>query len=445
MLAGAGSILGHMLSESHGISRPEQPSWIDHCLWWQVYPLGATGAPIRPEPGAGRPDAIVSRLDRLEPWLDYAIELGANGLSLGPIFASTTHGYDTTDHFRIDPRLGDDAAFDRLAQACRRRGLALMLDGVLNHVGADHPLFLAARDGGPQRSLFRFKDSDGARGADGPGYATFEGHESLAALNHDSQEIRDLAVKVLTHWLDRGATAWRLDAAYAVPPAFWAGVLPAVRQRHPEAWFVGEVIHGDYPAFVKDSTVDTVTQYELWKAVWSSLNDVNFYELDWCLQRHNDLLDSFVPATFIGNHDVTRIASRVGGAKAALALAVLMTVGGVPTIYYGDEQAFRGVKTETFGGDDEVRLALPDDPGGLAPAGAWMYRLHQELIGLRRRHPWLVRARTERTSLDNPHLAYDAVGPEGQRLHVSLSLEPRPRAEVHAPDEAPLIIEPPAD
>ena len=325
-----------------------------------------------------------------------------------------------------------------------------MLDGVLGHVGTEHPLFRAARAGGGERSLFRFDDAAAGEGssgdaAGGPGYATFEGHESLAALNHDSAEVRDLAVRVLTHWLDRGASAWRLDAAYGIAPAFWASVLPAVRERHPDAWFMGEVIHGDYAGFVEVSTVDAVTQYELWKATWSSLADVNFYELDWCLKRHNELLDRFVPATFVGNHDVTRIASRVGAGGAALAVVLLMTVGGVPSVYYGDEQAFRGVKTETLGGDDEVRPALPATPSELAPQGAWMLRLHQDLIGLRRRHPWLVRARTEVTELDNPRLSYDAVGEQGQRLHVSLSLDPVPRAEVRAPGEAPLVVEPPVE
>lgn len=226
----------------------------------------------------------------------------------------------------------------------------------------------AARSGGEGRDRFRFDDAAGGEG--GPGYATFEGRESLAALNHDSAEVRDFAVRVLTHWLDRGASAWRLDAAYGIDPAFWASVLPAVRERHPDAWFMGEVIHGDYTGFVEASTVDTVAQYELWKAIWSSLADVNFYELDWCLGRHNELLESFIPATFVGNHDVTRIASKVGAAKAALAVVLLMTVGGVPSVYYGDEQ--------------------------------------------------------------------------GQWLHVSLSLKPTPRAEVRAPDEAPLVVEPPA-
>ena len=84
-----------------------------------------------------------------------------------------------------------------------------------------------------------------------------------------------------------------------------------------------------------------MTQYELWKAVWSSLKDGNFFELDWCLKRHNGLMRTFVPLTFIGNHDVTRIASMVGSELAALGATILLTVGGVPSVYYGDEQALR--------------------------------------------------------------------------------------------------------
>ena len=437
------STLTSMSSEGTGITEAGDrglPAWVEHGIWWHVYPLGATGAPIRPAgPADGAP---APRLESLVAWLDYLVDLGASGLALGPIFEASTHGYDTTDHFRIDPRLGDDAVFDRLAEACRDRGVALMLDGVLNHVGTAHPLFRAAVAGGGERRLFYFDDADGSSGppAPGPGYAVFEGHEGLAVLNHDSDEVADLAVSVLSHWLGRGASAWRLDAAYAVPPSFWARVLPRVRSEFPDAWFVGEVIHGDYRGIVERSSMDSLTQYELWKAIWSSLLDENFFELDWCLNRHNGFLDSFTPLTFIGNHDVTRIASRVGDAKAALAATILLTVGGVPAIYYGDEQAFRGVKTERVGGDDQVRPELPSTPADLSPLGGWLHRWYQDLIGMRRRHPWLVHARTERIVLDNRHLEYDAVTGEGRRIRVRLRLDPAPWAEVEAPGEPALVM-----
>ena len=157
-------------------------------------------------------------------------------------------------------------------------------------------------------------------------FATFEGHGELVALNHDNPDVVDYTVDVMKHWLRRGADGWRLDAAYAVPDRFWAQVLPQVREEFGDAWFVGEVIHGDYSAHVRDAGVDSVTQYELWKAIWSSLNDGNFHELDHALARHNDFLDVFVPMTFIGNHDVTRIASKLENSRhLAHALVILLT------------------------------------------------------------------------------------------------------------------------
>lgn len=131
---------------------------------------------------------------------------------------------------------------------------------------------------------------------------------------------------VMRHWLARGIDGWRLDAAYAVEPHFWATVLPDVRAQYPDALFTGEVIHSDLDR-LKASTLESVTAYELWKAIWSSLNDANFFELDWTLTRHDELLDLTRPLTFIGNHDVTRITTLVGPQGAVLAMAVLCTVG----------------------------------------------------------------------------------------------------------------------
>jgi cyclomaltodextrinase len=375
--------------------------WVEHAIFWHVYPLGFTGAPR----AAGPVEPVVHRLRHLEGWLDYLIELGCNGLQLGPVFASSTHGYDTVDHLRIDPRLGDDSDFDRLIAACRERGISVLLDGVFNHVGRDFPLFQAALGGSA--------DAAGWFRREGDGWATFEGHDALVALNHGSDAVRGHVTTVMNHWLDRGAAGWRLDAAYAVPPEFWRAVLPAVRERHPDAWIVGEVIHG-LEEYREKAGLDAVTQYELWKAIWSALNDRNLFELAWTLERH--LPDAL---TFVGNHDVTRLASRLTDpAHLGHALAVLFTVAGTPSVYYGDEQAFRGVKEERAGGDDEIRPAFPATPDALAPFGAEVLRTHQRLIGLRRRHPWLARAETTVTHLTNRQLALRAT--DGRSTVVTL-------------------------
>lgn len=375
-----------------------EPGWVRHAIWWHVYPLGFVGA----FPATRAPEATEHRLRRVTEWLDHVVALGASGIALGPVFASRTHGYDTTDHYRIDPRLGDDTDFDDLVARAHDRGVRVLLDGVFNHVGTDFAPYLAARDGDDAAARWFHRSRDHA-------FHTFEGHADLITLNHGNPAVVDYVADVMTHWLDRGADGWRLDAAYAVPPRFWEKVLPRVRERHPDAWFVGEVIHGDYAAVVAKSGFDAVTQYELWKATWSGLNDGNFHELDWALRRHNEFLDTFVPQTFIGNHDVTRIATRIDDPRhVAHALVLLMTVGGVPTIYGGDEFGFRGLKEDRAGGDDAVRPEFGAPPLHADEAGAQMFALHQYLIGVRRRHPWLHTARTAALRLDNRHYVYEA-------------------------------------
>ena len=115
------------------------PGWVSDAIWWQAHPLGFVGA----EPTALPGGELRHRLPHLQRWLDHLLALGCNGLALGPVFASGTHGYDTVDHFRIDPRLGDDADFDGLVSAAHERGIRVLLDGVFNHVGRGHPAFRA--------------------------------------------------------------------------------------------------------------------------------------------------------------------------------------------------------------------------------------------------------------------------------------------------------------
>src|SRR3954454_3215955 len=277
--------------------------------WWHVYPLGFLGA----EPAALPVDAPVQhRLPGLEPWLDYAVRLGVEGLVLGPVFAAQTHGYDTVDHFRIDARLGDEDDLLRLLAKAHELGLRVVLDGVFNHVGRDFAAFADVRANGPGSpfaSWFRLKWPDGPDHE--PDLEVFEGHQQLVALNHQEPAVAAHVSAVLEHWCARGIDGWRLDAAYAVPPAFWREVLGPLRERHPQAWVFAELIHGDYAGFVSASGVDSATQYELWKAIASAINDANLFELAHALGRHNTFLESFVPVTFLGNHDTTRIASRL--------------------------------------------------------------------------------------------------------------------------------------
>jgi glycosidase len=159
--------------------------WARQVIWWQVYPLGFVGAEKESVP------RTVHRIPQLISWLDHLISLGCNGLLLGPVFASATHGYDTVDYLRIDPRLGDDADFDALVAACRARGVRLLLDGVFNHAG---------RDFAPVAQAL----------AEGPGSAA----EDWVAGLHDNGGIRPSGrpstASTSTSWPGRSAGAGRV-------------------------------------------------------------------------------------------------------------------------------------------------------------------------------------------------------------------------------------------
>ena len=406
-----------------------ETAWVDHVLWWHVYPLGFVGAERELAALGGLDGRVEHRLGRLEGWLDHLLSLGCNGLLLAPVFASTSHGYDTVDYFRIDPRLGDDADFDALVRACHDRGVRVLLDGVFNHAGRDFPPVAQALADGPGSEaaawVKQLYDNGGTITAD-----YFEGHDTLVTLDHDSPLVQDLVRDVLLHWLRRGIDGWRLDAAYAVPAAFWATVLPAVRQEFPEAWFVGEMIHGDYVRYVDESGIDSVTQYELWKAVWSSLDTVNFHELEWTLRRHAEFVEHFVPMTFVGNHDTTRVASQIHDERHwPHAAALLGFLPGVPCVYYGDEFGLEAVKEDRPDGDDAVRPPLPAERGLFRDPHPEVEGVYRRVLSLRRQHPWLVDAVTSTEQVANEHLLIHARARKGDgALTLALNLADQPYA-----------------
>ncbi|NQX12710.1 alpha-amylase [Microbacteriaceae bacterium VKM Ac-2855] len=390
--------------------------WAETAIWWHVYPLGFTGADTTRNPHG----ATVHRLPQLLGWLDDLLALGANGLLLAPVFDSETHGYDTIDYLRVDPRLGDEADLVALIRASRERGIRVLLDGVFNHVGRAHPWWREAVAAGPgSAAAARFASGPDAHTVDGLQVDVFEGHDALVVLNHENPDVVAAVQEAMAYWLERGIDGWRLDAAYAVPPAFWRATIEPLRERFPAAWFVGEVIHGDYAAYVEASGLDSVTQYEVWKAIRSAVQEGNWYELDWSLHRHNEFASVFLPMTFIGNHDVTRFASAIDDERHhGHAVAVLMFIAGTPSIYSGDERGMRAVKEERAGGDDAIRPTFPDEP---LPRND-LFRAHQEAIAFRRQHPWLANAQVRSEQLTNESVLFVATGPSGERAVLALNL-----------------------
>lgn len=389
---------------------------------YQLHSLGAAGAPAA-NADVDAPAPNGRGLRRLQTWLDHVVALGAGGVLLTPIFVSSTHGYDTVDPFRIDQRLGDDDDFAGFVDACHHRDLAVILDGVFNHVGRAFGPFRDVLARGASSDFAEWFRLDFARDdGDGFAYRTFEGHRELVALNHRMPAVLDWAEAVSRHWLDRGADGWRFDAAYAIPRPFLAALTERIRATHHGAFLFGEMIHGDYGGFVAETGLDAVTQYELHKAIWSSLNDENFFELAWALERHRDFASQFVPVTFAGNHDVTRLATQLREPTlAGCALAVVFTVPGLPCVYYGDEFAWPGRKEHRPGGDDAIRPALPERPEPVDAAQQHALEQHRSLIAMRRMRPWLATATLEIVERANRRIAFTVTG-DASALTVTLDV-----------------------
>nr|AIA86483.1 CAZy families GH13 protein [uncultured Corynebacterium sp.] len=109
---------------------------------------------------------------------------------------------------------------------------------------------------------------------------------------------------------------------------------------------------------------------------------------------------------------------------------MLMTVPGMPSVYYGDEQAFRGRKLEGFRADDELRPPLPRTPKDLFSGGEAMHRFYQRLIALRRQHPWLTRASLEVVGKENEWIEYAVHGTRGEHLDVRIEVAPVERLHI---------------
>ena len=292
-------------------------SWIEDAFFYHVYPLGYCGAPARndftspPQP----------RLEELTRRLDSIASLGVNALFLGPVFESASHGYDTVDHRTVDRRLGTNADLARLSREARARGIRLVLDGVFNHVGRDHAWFRRLRAEGQASAcagFFKGIDFTRASPAGDPfSYECWNGHASLPSLQLSHPQVRGELLGAVQSWIDEyDIDGLRLDAADCVDLDFQAELAAACRARKPGFWLMGEIIHGDYRRWAGGGPLDSVTNYECWKGLWSSLKDANYFEIAWALKRQfgeAGIYRDLRLYSFADNHDVDRAASLLPG------------------------------------------------------------------------------------------------------------------------------------
>ncbi|HKN01859.1 MAG TPA: alpha-amylase family glycosyl hydrolase [Candidatus Binataceae bacterium] len=325
-------------------------------------------------------------------WIDHLEDLGTNAVLLGPVFESSTHGYDVADYFKVDRRLGDDAALAAACHELHRRGIRIVLDAVFHHTGRDFWAFRDVLEKGqssPYRDWYHLDFTRRSPCGDPFHYQGWAGHYDLAKLNVGNPAVRDHLLAAVTWWVDRFAIdGLRLDAADALDLDFQHRLAAHCRDLKSDFWLMGEVVHGDYRKWAHPGGLASTTNYEAYKGLWSSLNDRNYFEIAYSLNRQ------FGPAgiygglplyTFADNHDVARAASILREPAHLYPLyALLLTMPGVPSIYYGSECGIEGRKGQ--GTDAPLRPAL--EPVSMlqhAPC-AELYATIKTLIGLRCRH-----------------------------------------------------------
>jgi glycosidase len=150
-----------------------------------------------------------------------------------------------------------------------------------------------------------------------------------------------------------GIDGIRFDAADSIDHGFLREMAAVCRKANPDCWLMGEVVHGDYREWAGEGMLDSCTNYECFKGLYSSFNDRNMYEIAWSLNRQfgpQGIYRDLRLYSFADNHDVNRVASLLdrGGDLSSL-YSLLFTIPGVPSIYYGSEW---GIPGEKHGGND---------------------------------------------------------------------------------------------
>jgi alpha-glucosidase len=483
--------------------------WWESAVIYQVYPRS-----FQDSDGDG-----VGDFAGIERRLDYFTDLGIDALWLSPIFPSpqADFGYDVADYCGIDPLFGDLAAFDRLLVAVHQRGLRLLLDLVPNHSSDRHPWFVesrASRDG-PKRDWYIWRDPALGGGPPNNWISDFGGpawtfdpatgqyyyHAFLAAqpdLNWRNPEVRAAMLDVLRFWFDRGVDGFRIDVLWHIvkhsdfpdnpPNEAWREGDPhhlSVHQLHstdqPEALEIAagmraladdygdRVLVGEiylpverlvaYYGAPERPGVHLPFNFQLIGAEWNAraiARMIAYYEAA--------LPPGGWPNWVLGNHDRPRIATRVGQAQARIAMMLLLTLRGTPTLYQGDELGLEDVpippdrvqdprerRQPGIGlGRDPVRTPMAWDASphaGFGTAEPWLslhadwptrnvaaqqadsaslWRLTQQLLRLRRARPALALGDWLPVDCDGDLLAYErCLGDE--RLLIVLNLGDRPQ------------------
>lgn len=350
-------------------------AWWKRGVVYQVYPRS-----LQDSDGDGTGDliGITRRLGELR-------ELGIDAVWLSPVYPSpmTDFGYDVSDYTGIDPVFGTMADFDALLARAHGLGLKLILDFVPNHTSDQHPWFQASRARADDKAdwyLWRDAPNNWMANFGGSGWTWDERrgqyyyHSFLPTqpdLNWRNPDVRRAMYDALRFWLDKGVDGFRVDVMWLMikdaefrdnpPNPDWHPgdrpfnqFLPLYTADRPEVHEVVAEMRS-----VLDEYADRVLIGEIYLPVEKLVTyygtdgngaqlPFNFHLLllqQWTADALSTLINAYEtalpagawPNWVLGNHDRSRVATRVGPAQARIAAMLLLTLRGTPTIYMGEE------------------------------------------------------------------------------------------------------------
>ncbi|MCS6916338.1 MAG: alpha-amylase family glycosyl hydrolase [Chitinophagales bacterium] len=322
--------------------------------------------------------------------LPYLAHLGIGGIWITPFFpAPSYHKYDPVDLCAIDPQYGTLTDFCRLVEEAHRHDILVLMDWVANHTSWRHPWFVnALHHKGPYRNFYLWdatpqKPVEGQwhlpSGADTDKekyYACFS--RTMPDLNFDHPQVRRLITEAACWWLRQtGIDGFRLDAAQHIYPSdqtqanvrWWKAFAAAVRKVNPQAILIGECWNrvSNHAPYLQ--ALDGVFNFELAEAVQQALLEERHSRLAHRIaemeHQYSEWRQPFLQGVFLSNHDMPRIFSvlRHNIDKMRLAACILLTLPGVPFLYYGEEIGMRGRKPDPHLREPFIWSREPDDEG----------------------------------------------------------------------------------
>ncbi len=408
-------------------------------LWWQngiIYQVYPRSFQDSDNDGVGDLKGIMQRLDYLQ-WL------GVDAVWVSPVYPSpmADFGYDISDYTGIHPLFGTMQDFDAMLQEIHRRGMKLILDLVPNHTSDQHPWFLESRSSkdNPKRDWYIWEDAkpDGSEPNNwlsvfgGSGWEWDEKTEQYyyhaflkeqPDLNWRNPEVQEAMFDVMRFWLDKGVDGFRVDVMwhmvkdkqlrdnprnpdYKPEMATYEKLLPAYSTDQPEVHDIVQQMRQ-----VTDKYNERVIIGEIYLPIQRLVTyygpnnngahlPFNFMllNLPWdarTIAAHIDEYEGALPVGgwpnwVLGNHDKSRIGSRIGLEQARMAAMLLLTLRGTPTLYYGDELGMTNVDIPEDQIQDPQGLNMPGLNLSRDPERTPMQWSDKENAGFTTAEPWL--------------------------------------------------------